>query len=51
MYICLIHNNTKSKLDKLDFVKEHSYDEIINVLISNYDKNIKKRNNDTHGTL
>jgi len=41
-----IQNNTKSKLEKLDFVKKHSYDEIVNVLISNYNKNIKKRKND-----
>ena len=33
-----IQINTKSKLEKLDFVKKHSYDEIINELITKYNK-------------
>jgi len=37
-----IQVETKSKLEKLDFVKKHSYDKIINELITKYNK-LKKR--------
>ena len=37
-----IQNETKSELMKLDFVKKHTYDEIIKELITQY-KNYKKR--------
>ena len=33
-----IHNKTKSKLEKLDFVKKQTYDEILNYLIEYYNK-------------
>jgi hypothetical protein len=40
-----IHNTTKVKLEKLDFVKKNTYDEIICKLIENY-LNIKKGKNE-----
>jgi hypothetical protein len=39
-----IQIDTKSKLEKLDFVKKHSYDEIISELITKY-KYFKKGKN------
>lgn len=40
-----IQISTKLKLEQLDFVKKHSYDEIINELILNY-KNKKEEKNE-----
>lgn len=36
-----IDKNTKEKIEKLDFVKKHTFDEILNQLINFYEKNKK----------
>ena len=36
-----ISNQTKERIENLDFVRKHTFDEILNELIENYEKNKK----------
>lgn len=37
-----ISEETKEKIENLDFVRKHTFDEILNELIENYEENKKK---------
>jgi len=37
-----ISEKTKEKIENLDFVRKHTFDEILNELIEHYEKNKKK---------
>lgn len=37
-----ISEETKNKIENLDFVRKHTFDEILNTLIESYEKNKNK---------